>query len=112
MPGSRNLVIFLGIALVIYVYWTGAQRAAMASLWAPGPPNTSPTPSPLSPSYWTGYFSENTSKHDTQGLTGKALTNYQISYYKAGNHTLPAGASWTSGFLSWFHKTFPGRTAP
>ena len=30
MPGSRNLVVFLGVALVIARYWTSAQRSVLS----------------------------------------------------------------------------------
>jgi hypothetical protein len=36
MPGSRQLVIFLGIGLVIVRYWTSGQRNALSSLWSAG----------------------------------------------------------------------------
>jgi hypothetical protein len=36
MPGSRNLVIFLGIGLVAVRFWTSGQRTAMSSLWSAG----------------------------------------------------------------------------
>jgi hypothetical protein len=36
MPGSRNLVIFLGIGLVIVRFWTSGQRTAMSGLWNAG----------------------------------------------------------------------------
>jgi hypothetical protein len=36
MPGSRNLVVFLGIGLVIVRFWTSGQRTAMSSLWSAG----------------------------------------------------------------------------
>jgi hypothetical protein len=32
--GDRNLVIFLGIALVVARYWTSWQRSALASLFS------------------------------------------------------------------------------
>jgi hypothetical protein len=36
MGGSRNLVIFLGIALVIVRFLTSSQRSALAGLWNVG----------------------------------------------------------------------------
>jgi len=36
MGGSRNLVIFLGIALVIVRFLTSSQRSALAGLWNAG----------------------------------------------------------------------------
>ena len=36
MPGSRNLVVFLGIALVIVRFLTSSQRSALAGLWNVG----------------------------------------------------------------------------
>ena len=36
MGGSRNLVIFLGIALVIVRFLTSSQRSALAGLWSAG----------------------------------------------------------------------------
>jgi hypothetical protein len=41
MPGSRNLVVFLGIGLVIVRFWTSGQRTAMSSLWSAGASNLS-----------------------------------------------------------------------
>ena len=39
MPGSRNLVVFLGIGLVLVRFWTSPQRSAMSSLWSAGSSN-------------------------------------------------------------------------
>ena len=36
MPGSRNLVVFLGIGLVIVRFLTSSQRSALAGLWNAG----------------------------------------------------------------------------
>jgi hypothetical protein len=40
MGGSRNLVIFLGIALVIVRFLTSSQRSALAGLWSAGASST------------------------------------------------------------------------
>jgi hypothetical protein len=43
MPGSKNLVIFLGIALVIVRFLTSSQRSALAGLWNVGGTSTTKT---------------------------------------------------------------------
>ena len=51
MPGSRNLVVFLGIGLVIVRFLTSSQRSALAGLWNTGGSTTTtvkkPTPNPV-----------------------------------------------------------------
>jgi hypothetical protein len=47
MPGSRQLVIFLGIGLVIVRYWTSGQRTAMSSLWSAGSTTSTSSPPPM-----------------------------------------------------------------
>ena len=44
MGGSRNLVIFLGIALVIVRFLTSSQRSALAGLWNVGAPKKTKPP--------------------------------------------------------------------
>jgi hypothetical protein len=56
MPGSRNLVIFLGIGLVIVRFWTSGQRTAMSSLWSAGSTtSTSSTPIYKQPTFVKNY---------------------------------------------------------
>ena len=47
MGGSRNLVIFLGIGLVIVRFWTSGQRTAMSSLWSAGSTTSTSSTSPM-----------------------------------------------------------------
>jgi len=53
MGGSRNLVIFLGIALVIVRFLTSSQRSALAGLWNVGASSTTTYKSPMQNT--TGY---------------------------------------------------------
>ena len=55
MGGSRNLVIFLGIALVIVRFLTSSQRSALAGLWNVGAPKKTKTPIYTQPGFVKNY---------------------------------------------------------
>jgi len=78
MPGSRNLVIFLGIGLVIVRFWTSGQRTAMSGLWNAGGTTTTKTTGTSSGGPPTGspVYSTPTTGYPTKAACKAAYPNY------------------------------------
>jgi hypothetical protein len=80
MPGSKNLVVFLGIALVIVRFWTSGQRTAMSSLWSAGSSSKTTTKttgtSSGGPPTGSPVYSTPTTGYSTKAACKAAYPNY------------------------------------
>jgi hypothetical protein len=94
LAGSKNLVIFLGIGLVIVRFWTSSQRTALASLWNVGATG-SPTPAA------GGYSTQAACKKATGGACVKGSGISSSMWYSQVNNptTVPQGMRCKNGAL-------------